>query len=76
MHSDLDPVVGATAATAQSNSEEFLPSVDLPPLEEDPEAFDAEVIDCTADDEEADSGLEDDGDFDEEFVDRLINKYL
>lgn len=76
-HSDLDPVAGATAATPQSNSEEFLPSVDLPPLEEDPEALDAEVIDCTADDAEADSGLEDDdGDFDEEFVDRLINKYL
>ena len=66
-HSDLDPVAGATAATPQSNSEEFLPSVDLPPLDEDPEALDAEVIDCTADNEEADSGLEDDdGDFDDE----------
>ena len=38
-----------------------------------PEAPDTEVIDCTADDEAAESGLEDGGDFDEEFVDRLIN---
>lgn len=69
-------MAGATAATPQSNSEEFLPSVDLPPLEEDPEALDAEVIYCIAD-EEANSGLEDDdGDLDEEFVDRLINKCL
>ena len=53
-HSDSTPVAVATAATPQSNSEEFLPSVVLPPLEEDPEALDAEVIGCTAYDEEGD----------------------
>ena len=49
----------------------------LSPLEKDPEALAAEVIGCLANDEEGDSELEDDdGDFDEEFVDKLIKKYL
>ena len=40
------------------------------------EALDAEIIACTDDDEERDSGVDDDNDFEEEFVDRLIQKYL
>lgn len=39
-------------------------------------SFHAEIIGCTDDDEERDSGVDDDSDLEEEFVDRLIQKYL
>ena len=43
--------------------------------DEDPEeALDAEIIGYTDDDEERDSGGDDDSDFKEDFVDRLIQK--
>ena len=55
--------------------EEALPSAVVLSVDEDPEeALDAEIIACT--DEERDSGVDDDSDFEEKFVDRLIQKYL
>ena len=45
-------------------------------VNEDPHPLDAEIIGCTDDDEERDSGVDDDSDLEEEFVDRLIQKYL
>lgn len=70
------PVAHSTEVNPQSNSEEALPSAVVLPVDEEPEeALDAEIIGCTDDDEERDSGV-DDSDFEEEFVDRLIQKYL
>ena len=71
------PVAQSTEVNPQSNSEEALPSAVVLSVDEDPEeALDAEIISCTDDDEERDSGVDDDSDFEEEFVDRLIQKYL
>lgn len=60
--------------TAPSYSEEALPSASPE------EALHDEIIGCTDDDadEERDSGVDDadDSEFEEEFVDRLIQKYL
>ena len=58
------------------NSGEALPSAVILPVNKDPHPLDAEIIDCTDDDEERDSGVDDDSDLEEEFVDRLIQKYL
>ena len=70
-------VAHSTEVNPQSNSEEALPSAVVLSVDEDPEeALDAEIIACTDDDEERDSGVDDDSDFEEEFVDRLIQKYL
>ena len=70
------PVAHSTEASPQSNSGEALPSAVILPVNEDPHPLDAEIIDCTDDDEERDSGVDDDSDLEEEFVDRLIQKYL
>ena len=71
------PVAHSTEVKPQSNSEEALPSAVVLSVDEDlEEALDAEIIACTDDDEERDSGVDDDSDFEEEFVDRLIHKYL
>ena len=71
------PVAHSTEVNPQSHSEEALPSAVVLSVDEDPEeALDAEIIACTDDDEERDSGVDDDSDLKEEFVDRLIQKYL
>ena len=70
------PVAHSTEASPQSNSEEALPSAVILPVNEDPHPLNAEMIGCTDDDEERDSGVDDDSDLEEEFVDRLIQKYL
>ena len=71
------PVAHSTEASPQSNSGEALPSAVILPVNEDPHPLDAEIISCTDDDdEERDSGVDDDSGLEEEFVDRLIQKYL
>ena len=70
------PVAHSTEASPQSNSEDALPSAVILPVNEDPHPLDAEIIGWTDDDEERDSGVDDDSDLEEEFVDRLIQKYL
>ena len=70
------PVAHSTEASPQSNSGEALPSAVILPVNEDPHPLDAEIIGCTDDDEERDSGVDDDSDLQEEFIDRLIQKYL
>ena len=70
------PVAHSTEASPQSNSGEALPSAVILPVNEDPHPLDAEIIGCRDDDEERDSGVDDDSDLEEEFVDRLIQKYL
>ena len=70
-------VAHSTKVNPQYNSEEALPSAVIPPINEDPEeALDAEIIGSTDDDEERYSGVDNDRDFEEEFVDRLLQKYL
>ena len=70
------PVAHSTEASPQSNSGEALPSAVILPVNGYPHPLDAEIIGCTDDDEERDSGVDDDSDLEEEFIDRLIQKYL